>query len=149
MSSPKEIIANNFTYHLPESKIAKFPIIPKHDSKLLVYKKGSIYETIFKKIEQEIEEGSLIILNNTKVLQARIIFEKETGGRIEIFCLQPGGNKLWHQALSNKGSAEIISPGANCLVSTILKADSSKPGKSWFEVSLIVVQFVVSLIAMS
>ena len=116
MRSPKDILANTYTYDLPESRIAKFPVIPKHNSKLLLYKNGEIRETTFKEIDKEIEPESLIVLNNSKVLQARIVFEKETGGRIEVFCLQPAHAKLWHQVLSNKGSAEI-----ECLVGGISK----------------------------
>ncbi len=107
MSSPKEISAIEYTYNLPETKIAHFPVTPKHDSKLLIYKNGIIEETIFKELDKKLNEDSLLILNNTKVLQARIVFEKETGGKIEIFCLQPAHGNLWHKILNHKKKVEL------------------------------------------
>ncbi|MCL1944122.1 MAG: S-adenosylmethionine:tRNA ribosyltransferase-isomerase [Candidatus Azobacteroides sp.] len=79
----------NYTYHLPDNRIAKFPLKKRDDSKLLVYKNGEISETVFNRIADEIPENSLLIFNNTKVIQARLHFQKETGAKIEIFCLEP------------------------------------------------------------
>ena len=86
---PKHISINDFSYHLPDERIAAFPLKERDESKLLVYKEGNITEDIYKNIAQHIPEDSLLVFNNTKVIQARILFQKQTGGVIEIFCLEP------------------------------------------------------------
>lgn len=87
--NPKELSINNFTYELPNEKIAKYPLQKRDESKLLVYKNGVISESIYKNVATEIPANSLLIFNNTKVVEARLLFEKSTGGMIEIFCLEP------------------------------------------------------------
>ena len=86
---PKHISINDYSYHLPDERIAAFPLRERDESKLLVYKEGSITEDIYKNIAQYISVNSLLVFNNTKVIQARILFQKQTGGVIEIFCLEP------------------------------------------------------------
>lgn len=86
---PKDISINDFTYHLPEEKIAVFPLAERDASKLLLYKNGNIKQDIYRNIASYIPASSLLIFNNTKVIQARILFQKPTGGVIEIFCLEP------------------------------------------------------------
>jgi S-adenosylmethionine:tRNA ribosyltransferase-isomerase len=86
---PKNISIADFDYHLPENKIAKYPLPLRDSSKLLLYKKGKISSGVFKNITDHLPGDSLIIFNNTKVIEARIKFLKETGGIIEIFCLEP------------------------------------------------------------
>ncbi|MFI3314698.1 MAG: S-adenosylmethionine:tRNA ribosyltransferase-isomerase [Rikenellaceae bacterium] len=85
----RNIPIEEFTYHLPEERIAKYPLQNRHDSKLLVYKNNTITSAKFSSISEQFERNDLIIFNNTKVIQARIIFFKESGARIEIFCLEP------------------------------------------------------------
>jgi S-adenosylmethionine:tRNA ribosyltransferase-isomerase len=91
MMHPKNILIVDFTYHLPEQKIAKFPLTERDLSKLLLYKNGNVSEDIYRNIASHLPENSLLIFNNTKVVEARIIFQKNTGARIEIFCLEPHG----------------------------------------------------------
>ena len=86
---PKDISINDYTYALPDEKIAAFPLKERDASKLLVYKEGIISEDIYKNIAQYIPDKSLLVFNNTKVIQARILFQKQTGGVIEVFCLEP------------------------------------------------------------
>jgi len=86
---PKDIAIADFTYQLPEHKIAAFPLAERDASKLLLYKDGIITQDVYKNIALHIPAGSLLVFNNTKVIQARILFEKPTGGVIEIFCLEP------------------------------------------------------------
>lgn len=86
---PKHLSINDFSYDLPDDKIAKYPLPERDQSKLLIWKKGEIKEDIYKNIAEYIPEDSLLIFNNTKVIPARILFKKETGGVIEIFCLEP------------------------------------------------------------
>lgn len=89
MQDPKHIQIKEYNYPLPEEKIAKYPLNNRDESKLLIYNKGNITESLFKNLPHFINPNDLIIFNNTKVIQARLHFQKETGGHIEIFCLEP------------------------------------------------------------
>jgi S-adenosylmethionine:tRNA ribosyltransferase-isomerase len=86
---PKNISIHDYTYDLPEEKIARYPIAERDASKLLVYKEGNITTDIYRNIDSFLPERSLLIFNNTKVVEARLLFQKATGGVIEIFCLKP------------------------------------------------------------
>jgi len=85
----KNINIEDFNYNLPDERIAKYPLKQRDSSKLLVYKNQQISESTFKNISEELPANSLLIYNNTKVIQARMHFKKETGANIEIFCLEP------------------------------------------------------------
>lgn len=89
MEETKHIKISDYNYPLPEERIAKFPLKERDSSKLLVYKHGEIDERVFTSLPEYIEPDSLMIFNNTKVIQARLHFRKETGALIEIFCLEP------------------------------------------------------------
>ena len=92
MNQPKEshpIFIDSFDYPLPDERIAKFPLPHRDASKLLIYKNASITESVFSKLADYIPHDSLLVYNNTRVIQARLIFHKETGARIEVFCLEP------------------------------------------------------------
>lgn len=86
---PRELQIKNFTYDLPENKIAKYPLAERDLSKLLVYRDGKIAEDVYRNIAEHIPENSLLIFNNTKVIHARLFFKSATGAKIEIFCLEP------------------------------------------------------------
>ena len=86
---PQNIRIEDYTYELPDSRIAKYPLEQRDQSQLLVYQKGNINKDIFTNIDSYIEPGTTCVFNNTKVIQARLQFYKETGARIEIFCLEP------------------------------------------------------------
>jgi S-adenosylmethionine:tRNA ribosyltransferase-isomerase len=87
--SPKDISIADYSYHLPESSIAFYPLTERDASRLLVYRKGEISETIYRNIADELPAGSLLVFNNTRVVEARIVFQKPSGGKVEIFCLEP------------------------------------------------------------
>src|SRR5436190_2969724 len=87
--SPKHLRIEDFDYNLPDEKIAKHPLERRDESKLLVYKNGDIDETIYLNITAYLPGNSSIIFNNTKVVEARLLFKKSTGTSIEIFCLEP------------------------------------------------------------
>ena len=89
MKDPRTLSIKDFTYHLPEEKIANYPLSDRDASKLLIYKAGNISEDIYRNIADHIPEDSLLIFNDTKVVKARLLFQKATGGIIEIFCLEP------------------------------------------------------------
>lgn len=79
----------NYGYDLPDSRIAKYPLSERDSSKLLFYHKGAIATQIFKDLPSLLPNDSCLVFNNTKVIQARLQFFKQTGSRIEIFCLEP------------------------------------------------------------
>jgi S-adenosylmethionine:tRNA ribosyltransferase-isomerase len=79
----------DYTYVLPDEKIAKFPLPERDQSKLLVYKNDSIQHTIFSELPALVPKGSLMVFNNTRVIPARLHFQKETGAIIEVFLLDP------------------------------------------------------------
>lgn len=86
----RQIRISDFSYELPEERIARYPLHERDASKLLVYRNGEISETIYRKLAAELPGGSLLVFNNTRVVEARLLFQKETGGQVEIFCLEPG-----------------------------------------------------------
>ena len=89
MNSPKQIHISDYSYPLPESRIAKYPLSQRDRSKLLVYNHGEVGEDCFFNIPVHLPSGALMVFNNTKVIQARMHFRKETGALIEIFLLEP------------------------------------------------------------
>ena len=90
-SQVQNLSISDFTYDLPNEKIAIKPATNRSESKLLLYNQGSISETIFDQLPEVIDPNSHLVFNNTKVVQARIIFQNRNGRDIEIFCLEPHG----------------------------------------------------------
>lgn len=86
---PKDLKIEDYTYELPNERIAKYPLAERDASKLLVYKDGAINEDSYRNIAAHIPENCLMVFNRTKVVQARLLFTKDTGGVIEVFCLEP------------------------------------------------------------
>ena len=86
---PKYLSIKDFIYDLPEDRIAKYPLAERDASKLLIYKNGKITEDIYRNLDQHLPAGSLLVFNDTRVIEARLLFKKPTGGVIEIFCLEP------------------------------------------------------------
>ncbi|MBQ8009075.1 MAG: S-adenosylmethionine:tRNA ribosyltransferase-isomerase [Bacteroidaceae bacterium] len=86
---PKHIKIQDFSYDLPDGRIAKFPLKERDRSKLLLYMNGEVKGDIFTSLPKYINQGELMVFNNTKVIQARLHFRKETGALIEVFCLEP------------------------------------------------------------
>ncbi len=111
MSHPSAIEIKDYTYQLPNEKIALYPLQERDFSKLLVYKQGIISESNYHNIGNEFNNKTLLLFNNTKVIEARIFFQKATGGVIEIFCLEPAYNTEVTQAMTSKGKVVW-----NCLV---------------------------------
>jgi len=86
---PKNLKIEQFTYDLPEGKIAHFPLPERDASKLLLFDHGRISQDIYKNLAEYLPHNSLLVFNDTKVVEARLVFQKDTGGIIEIFCLEP------------------------------------------------------------
>lgn len=89
MLETKKISMEAYDYSLPDDRIAKFPLEKRDESKLLVYENGVISHTTFKNIAGNLPGGALVVFNNTRVIQARLLFRKETGAQVEVFCLEP------------------------------------------------------------
>jgi S-adenosylmethionine:tRNA ribosyltransferase-isomerase len=85
----KEIHISDYNYALPDERIAKFPMKERDHSKLLIYNKGEVGEDVFYNLPNYLPKGALMVFNNTKVIQARMHFRKETGALIEVFLLEP------------------------------------------------------------
>lgn len=86
---PGEISIQDYSYQLPETFIAKTPLGERDQSRLLIWKDGVMKEDIYRNIARFIPSGSLLVFNNTRVVAARLFFQKETGAQIEIFILEP------------------------------------------------------------
>jgi S-adenosylmethionine:tRNA ribosyltransferase-isomerase len=86
---PKNISILDYTYNLPEERIARYPLTERDASKLLIYQRGRITEDIYGNIAEYLPNNSFLIFNDTRVIEARLLFQKSTGGIIEIFCLEP------------------------------------------------------------
>ena len=85
----KNIKIEDYTYELPEERIAKFPLARREASRLLVYRDGRISGCRFVEVGELLQPGQMLVFNNTKVIHARIFFRKPTGAVIEVFCLEP------------------------------------------------------------
>src|SRR6187551_220633 len=85
----KKILIRHFDYDLPHQKIAEFPLQERDQSRLLVYKDREIKDEYFLNLNNHLPAQSTLVLNNTRVIEARILFTKNTGAQIEIFCLEP------------------------------------------------------------
>ncbi len=88
-TSHQHIKISDFTYELPENRIAKYPLPERDQSKLLLWKNGNISESTFVNIPDFLPENAMLVFNNTRVIHARLFFRKGTGANIEIFCLEP------------------------------------------------------------
>lgn len=102
---PKHCSAADFTYDLPEHRIAKHPLQERDASRLLVYRQGNISDSTVKHLPGFLPEGALLVFNDSKVISARVLFQKSSGGIIEIFVLEPesSGSGL-PEALDARGS---------------------------------------------
>ena len=112
----RHININDFDYPLPDERIAKFPLENRSDSKLLIYRNGSIAERHFCDLAEELPAGSLLVFNNTKVIRARVIMHKPSGARIEVFCLEPHQPADYERAFAVKGECEW-----SCIVGNLKK----------------------------
>lgn len=85
----QNISIEDYTYTLPDERIAKYPLADRAASKLLIYKEGEIGETTFRALPELLPAESLLVRNNSKVIHARLLFQRETGAQVEVFCLEP------------------------------------------------------------
>ena len=112
----RHIDIEDFNYDLPDERIAKFPLAERSSSKLLVYRNGSIDEAHFRDIASYLPEGALLVFNNTRVVRARLVMHKESGARIEVFCLEPHAPADYERAFQQRETSEW-----SCIVGNLKK----------------------------
>lgn len=112
----KDIQINDYNYPLSDERIAKYPLKERDHSKLLIYKQGKVSEDVFFHVADYLPMGSLMVMNNTKVIQARLHFRKATGALIEIFLLEPALPADYEQMFQSRGRCEWF-----CLVGNLKK----------------------------
>lgn len=112
----KHIQIKNFNYNLPDERIAKFPLAKRDNSKLLLYRHGEVAEDVFHNIAQYLPKGALMVFNNTKVIQARLHFRKETGALIEVFLLEPYMPADYEQMFQTTGHCSWL-----CMIGNLKK----------------------------
>ncbi|MDD6437546.1 MAG: S-adenosylmethionine:tRNA ribosyltransferase-isomerase [Prevotella sp.] len=112
----RHIRISDYNYDLPDSRIAKFPVTPRDHSKLLLYQHGAVSEDVFYHLPDYLPEGALMVFNNTRVIQARIHFRKETGALIEVFLMEPVLPADYEQMFQSTGSCSWL-----CMVGNLKK----------------------------
>lgn len=112
----KNIRIEDYTYDLPDERIAKFPLAERDASKLLIYNEGKIGEKRFPETKGILQAGQTLVFNNTKVIHARIFFKKPTGATIEIFCLEPYLPTDYAQNFAARNTCEWV-----CMVGNLKK----------------------------
>ncbi len=107
----KNISIEDYNYDLPDSQIAKHPVNPRHSSKLLVYKNGNLHSDSYWNVDEHLPKDCTLLFNETRVVQARLIFQKNENTFIEVFCLEPLAGMDIQQAMQSQGNLEF-----KCLV---------------------------------
>ncbi|MDR0687209.1 MAG: S-adenosylmethionine:tRNA ribosyltransferase-isomerase, partial [Prevotellaceae bacterium] len=95
-----QIYISDYSYNLPNERIAKYPLPQRDASKLLVFDRNGISEAAFSRLPELLPEGTLLVFNNTKVIRARIMFRCSTGAAVEVFCLEPVEPASYAQSLA-------------------------------------------------
>lgn len=112
----RHIDINDFNYNLPDERIAKFPLEERSSSKLLVYDNGTITESHFRNVDEFLPKGATLVFNNTRVVRARIVMHKDSGARIEVFCLEPHNPADYERAFAQYETSEW-----SCIVGNLKK----------------------------
>ena len=112
----KHIRIKDFNYELPDDRIAKFPVTQRDHSKLLVYNHGNVSEDMFYNIADYLPKGSLMVFNNTRVIQARIHFRKSTGALMEVFLLEPAKPTDYELMFQARGACSWL-----CMIGNLKK----------------------------
>ncbi len=114
--SVKEIPIKDFDYPLTDERIAKFPLPERDTSKLLVYNKGAVSEDIFTNLPHHLPQGALMVFNNTRVIQARLRFRKDSGAAVEVFLLEPASPADYAENFATRNTCSW-----HCLVGNLKK----------------------------
>ena len=108
MQDTKHIRIADYNYELPDERIAKYPLAERDSSKLLIYNHGEVKEDVFTSLPQYLPKGALMVFNNTRVIRARLHFQKKTGSQIEVFCMEPFAPAEYQQNFSTVGQVEWL-----------------------------------------
>lgn len=103
MTDPRSLSISDVTYVLPAERIAQHPLADRDASKLLVYRDGTIVDRVFRDLPELLPPAALLVMNDTRVVNARLHFRKDTGAEIEVFCLEPDGGGPVEEAFRQKG----------------------------------------------
>ena len=101
---PRELAIADYTYALAEDRIAQQPLPERDASRLLVYRDGAIADHVFRELPGLLPAGSLLVLNDTRVVNARLVFHRASGARIEVLCLAPAGGGPVEEAFAERGA---------------------------------------------
>ena len=115
-ADPKHIHIADYIYDLPDERIAKYPKAVRDESKLLHYRDGKVGEDVFHHLPDYVPAGALMVMNNTKVIRARLHFNKATGALIEVFCLEPHTPADYQVSFATRGSVTWT-----CLIGNLKK----------------------------
>jgi S-adenosylmethionine:tRNA ribosyltransferase-isomerase len=140
MLHPKDISINDFTYELPEEKIARFPLDERDASKLLVFHNGNIEDQTFRDLPNLFSKDDLLVFNQTRVVQARLFFHTAAGAKIEVFCLEPLRNRSIPEAMLDQGESHWL-----CMVGNarkwksdeILRLEIKQNGLEYIDIKLV------------
>lgn len=124
METVKHIKIKDYNYPLTDDRIAKYPLSERDHSKLLIYDKGEIKEDVFYNIAEYLPKDALMIFNNTKVIQARMHFRKDTGALIEVFLLEPYAPADYEQMFQTTSECSWL-----CLVGNLKKWKGQQLGR--------------------
>ena len=116
MIETKHIHISDYNYELPDERIAKYPLTQRDHSKLLVYQHGEVSDDVFYNLPKHLPEGALMVFNNTRVIQARLHFRKETGALIEVFLMEPAHPADYEQMFQTTGKCSWL-----CMVGNLKK----------------------------
>ena len=116
MIDTKHIHISDYNYELPDERIAKYPLSKRDCSKLLVYKHGEVSDDIFYNLPKHLPKGALMVFNNTRVIQARLHFRKDTGALIEVFLMEPALPADYEQMFQTTGKCSWL-----CMVGNLKK----------------------------
>ena len=140
MQHPKEISINDFTYPLPDEKIARFPLEERDFSKLLVFKNGNIVDQSFRDLPNLFSKDDLLVFNQTRVVQARLFFHTTAGAKIEVFCLEPLNNKTIPEAMLDQGESSWLCMVGNARkwkAEEILRLEIKQNGLEYIDIKLV------------
>ena len=112
----KHIKISEYDYVLPDERIAKFPLPQRDHSKLLIYERGKVSDDVFFNLPKYLPQHALMVYNNTRVIQARMHFRKETGALIEVFLMEPAAPTDYELMFQTKGQCSWL-----CMIGNLKK----------------------------
>lgn len=128
-----QIRIEDYSYTLPEERIARYPLAQRDASRLLHYSAGQISDGQFRDLAQYLPEGAVLVRNNSKVIRARILMQKPTGARIEVFCLEPLSPSSYELSLSSRQGCSwrcMLGNARRWAIGSALEQSIERPGQT-------------------